>query len=76
MITFAQACTLASAELNQQATGEGFEDADDYNVVMDAGDPPAPDDLVVFVHKSDGKVRQDVYFDVLPKLDEMTPVSF
>lgn len=43
---------------------------------MDAGNPPASDDLVVLVHKSDGKVRQDVYFDILDKLDRMTPVSF
>lgn len=49
---------------------EGREDADDWQLFPTSLET---DDLVTFVNKASGHVRQEVYFEVEAKLLAMTP---
>ena len=67
MISFAE----ARARVPEVSLGEGYEDAEDYVVVLQ--DPPL-DDLVVMVRKADGEVHREGYFGIRERLLKMTPV--
>lgn len=69
-ITFREAREAVRRVLNKSSSTRGYEDAEDYNVLVN----PPFDDEIVLVRKADGEVHKEIALLSWGKTDAMTPV--